>query len=414
MIRPSLYAVFGTLALLGAAYWGLSHLVAITYQYSTQIGDEVVVRFPSWISEETARRSFEMQPRTEGEFVWLEDFHELHFIPVFGFDPSLSYQARVRVIPPFLAAPLPATNVKSFRASTTSGGEKQTVYEPVYATGKYIDINLDTLMLTLFENGTAVNSFPVGAKGNPWKTPTIQGNFQVRSKELKHWSTIYHLWMPYSINFSGDYFIHAWPSWPNGQRVNSVYSGGCIRMHDGDIEKVYNWADVNMPVVVHSTPDVRAVIIPKGIEDGDLVREASDHRVYVVKESSRFHFKRHVPSEKMAEWYPHLVPFWRRIKVVEDGTLQEFKLSRWIRLPQPQDGFEPWDVYEIDDQNMKHLLRCKDVSDCSKVWKNYGWETDEIYTVNDLELMFYPPGAVKELGMNAQEIPNTSTSSSPL
>ena len=60
--------------------------------------------------------------------------------------------------------------------------------------------------------------------------------------------------MPLSMQFYGDYFLHAWPYWPNGEKLISKYSGGCVRLFDKDAQELFAFADIGTPVRVHSTP----------------------------------------------------------------------------------------------------------------------------------------------------------------
>ena len=116
--------------------------------------------------------------------------------------------------------------------------------------GKFIDVDLETMKLTLWENGSIVNEFPVAGKGNPAVSPTRKGLFTVKSKHNNHFSSIYHVWMPWSMNYSGGYFIHGWPYWPNGALLTSKYSGGCIRLNTDDAKKVYDFAEIGTYVLV--------------------------------------------------------------------------------------------------------------------------------------------------------------------
>ncbi|MDO8183474.1 MAG: serine hydrolase, partial [bacterium] len=67
-------------------------------------------------------------------------------------------------------------------------------------------------------------------------------NYQVLPKEENHFSSIGQVWMPWSMQFFGNFFIHGWPYDERGQPVPEGYSGGCIRLSTNDAEAVYNFA----------------------------------------------------------------------------------------------------------------------------------------------------------------------------
>ncbi len=125
--------------------------------------------------------------------------------------------------------------------------------EPKIKEGKYIDVSISNQVMTLFEDGIEDNSFLVSTGTR--RMPTPLGTFSVRSKRINVWSS-YGLWMPYSMNFYGGYFIHELPYWPNGYREGANHLGirvshGCIRLGIGPAEYVYNWSKVGTPIYIH-------------------------------------------------------------------------------------------------------------------------------------------------------------------
>ncbi len=106
----------------------------------------------------------------------------------------------------------------------------------------FIEANLRTMEVTLYEHGVASTTLPILTKGKEkswWETPT--GNYKILSRSVNQFSSIGHVWMPYSMQFYGNYFIHGWPYYDDGTPVASTYSGGCIRLATEDAEKVYNF-----------------------------------------------------------------------------------------------------------------------------------------------------------------------------
>ena len=125
--------------------------------------------------------------------------------------------------------------------------------EPKIKEGKYIDISISNQVMTLFEDGIKDNSFLVST--GTYGMPTPLGMFNVRSKRRNVWSS-YGLWMPYSMNFYGGYFMHELPYWPNGYREGTDHLGmrvshGCIRLGIGPAEYVYNWSEIGTPIYIH-------------------------------------------------------------------------------------------------------------------------------------------------------------------
>ena len=119
------------------------------------------------------------------------------------------------------------------------------------ARGKFIEANLSAMKMNLWQDGQIVEVFQISGKGNPDKAPTRKGLFSVLSKESNHFSNLARVWMPWSIRYSGGYFIHEWPYWPGGTRITSKYSSGCIRLDVGAAKQVYDWVDVGTPILVY-------------------------------------------------------------------------------------------------------------------------------------------------------------------
>lgn len=120
--------------------------------------------------------------------------------------------------------------------------------------GKAIGTDLSSMQLTLYEDSIPVKVLPIvskGRPGTPWETPA--GAYRVSTKEENHFSSIGGVWMPYSMQFFGNFFIHGWPSYPSGALVASGYSGGCIRLATADAKIVFDFATMGTPVIVTDT-----------------------------------------------------------------------------------------------------------------------------------------------------------------
>lgn len=123
-------------------------------------------------------------------------------------------------------------------------------------TGKYIDINLSVQILTIFEEGRALDSFLISSGRRGMDTP--KGEYAIHNKARRPWSKQYSLYMPYwmALTDDGKYGIHELPEWPGGYKegVNHLgipVSHGCVRLGVGPAERVWNWAEVGTPVVIY-------------------------------------------------------------------------------------------------------------------------------------------------------------------
>ncbi|PCI29402.1 hypothetical protein COB55_02220 [Candidatus Wolfebacteria bacterium] len=115
----------------------------------------------------------------------------------------------------------------------------------------FIEVDLRKMEITLFDNGASIGTVAVlskGKEGSWWETPT--GNYKVLGKTPNGYSSIGNVWMPYSIQFYGNYLIHGWPHYDDGTPVRKGYSGGCIRLSDDDARTVYNFVNNSTPILV--------------------------------------------------------------------------------------------------------------------------------------------------------------------
>lgn len=122
--------------------------------------------------------------------------------------------------------------------------------------GKYIDLNLKSQVMAIFENGKLLDAYLVssGKRG----MPTPQGIFHIANKTPRAWSKKYGLYMPYwmALVSSGDFGIHELPEWPGGFKEGQSHLGtpvshGCVRLGVGPAEIVYNWTEIGTAVVIH-------------------------------------------------------------------------------------------------------------------------------------------------------------------
>src|SRR3989344_795073 len=125
------------------------------------------------------------------------------------------------------------------------------------------------MKLTLYESGEQKTVLEILTKGREkgwWETPT--GNYKVLGKAVNGYSSIGEVWMPYSVQFYGNYLLHGWPHYDDGTPVPQGYSGGCIRLSNEDAKIMYEFVQVGMPVLVLEAHEEHAFgsLAPKAIE----------------------------------------------------------------------------------------------------------------------------------------------------
>ncbi len=115
----------------------------------------------------------------------------------------------------------------------------------------FLEADLSAMRLRVFLGGEEVLTVPIKSKGREgswWETPS--GLYRAEGKEKVHFSSIGKVYMPWSIPFQGNFFIHGWPYYEDGTPVSSSYSGGCIRLADEHAKAVYDLVKVGLPVLV--------------------------------------------------------------------------------------------------------------------------------------------------------------------
>lgn len=123
--------------------------------------------------------------------------------------------------------------------------------DPTYRDRVYLDVSLEKQLITLFDNGEARAVYRIAAMGNPRYSPTPKGEFKVLHKQENHFSSIAKVWMPWSIRFYGNYFIHGIPYYPGGKLYTGRYSAGCVRVPTDQQEDLYQKIAIGTLVVVH-------------------------------------------------------------------------------------------------------------------------------------------------------------------
>ena len=112
-------------------------------------------------------------------------------------------------------------------------------------------VNLQEMKISTVKSGEMTKTFDIVSKGKPgsyYETPA--GNYEVRGKFGNKFSNLGAVYMPYSMQFYGNFFIHGIPYHTDGTRVATSYSGGCIRLADNDAKEIYEFAKVSTRVLI--------------------------------------------------------------------------------------------------------------------------------------------------------------------
>jgi hypothetical protein len=126
------------------------------------------------------------------------------------------------------------TQLALFRASRPMPARREA--------GRHVEIFRDRGVVLLVEGGAVVRVVhtSTGAGG---VTPV--GDFRVYAKSLLSWSVPFEVWMPYAAYFRGGIAMHQSPHVPSYPA-----SHGCVRLPEGEAERVYAFVDVGTPVLV--------------------------------------------------------------------------------------------------------------------------------------------------------------------
>jgi D-alanyl-D-alanine carboxypeptidase/poly-gamma-glutamate capsule biosynthesis protein CapA/YwtB (metallophosphatase superfamily)/lipoprotein-anchoring transpeptidase ErfK/SrfK len=119
--------------------------------------------------------------------------------------------------------------------------------------GKIIRINLYSMTLKRFENGTLIDTKKVlakGTKGSLWEVPS--GSYPISNAIEDYYSENVGAYMPYALNMFGNYFIHGEPHDKSGRTLSRSFRNGGIRLSTQDAKEIYEWSDPDTRISVYS------------------------------------------------------------------------------------------------------------------------------------------------------------------
>ncbi len=128
----------------------------------------------------------------------------------------------------------------------------------IAASRTFVEADLATMRLRYFERGVLANDFPIVKKGEAgtfWETPA--GLYKVEKKQEKHFASFGQVYLPYSIAFQGNFYLHGTP-YDEAGLVASTSNQGGIELRLDDAKTLYNLVSLETPVLVYeraTTPD---------------------------------------------------------------------------------------------------------------------------------------------------------------
>lgn len=143
----------------------------------------------------------------------------------------------------------PAPERKGSEAAVPAPAERAAPERPAAEpSSRSLTIELGSQRFVYAEDDRVVRIGPISSGRAGYETPS--GRFSVRSKQKDKVSYRYtnalgmRAWMPYSIQFHGDYFLHeGWlPGYPD--------SHGCVRVGEQDARFLFDRLRVGDPVTV--------------------------------------------------------------------------------------------------------------------------------------------------------------------
>lgn len=158
----------------------------------------------------------------------------------------------------------------------------------------FIEADLSAMSIRVYKAGEISLEVPINSKGREgswWETPA--GLYKISTKEDRHFSGMGHVWMPWSMKFQGNFYIHGRTYYPDGTLTAKEFTGGCIRLSTEDAEKVYNAIEVGTPLLVfeHSfSPDTFTYQNERGpvlSAPSYLSADLLNNHVFASKESTK-------------------------------------------------------------------------------------------------------------------------------
>lgn len=172
-------------------------------------------------------------------------------------------------------SPIVETAVRAVKAVLEQ--KKEPAVPPYPYTGEHVVVFLDNMQVELRNGTTTLETLAIISIGKPGSYyETIGGTYENDYKIRNHFSSLGKVYLPYAVHVFGNFFIHGIPYYPDGKKVSSTYSGGCIRLQDADAERIYDFVKNGTPIV----------IVKQGVEEFSPTATTTD--TYSSMETTRY------------------------------------------------------------------------------------------------------------------------------
>ncbi len=159
----------------------------------------------------------------------------------------------------------------------------------------FIEINLSEEKAQVYKQGIMEKEIDILTQGNPqeWGGTPV-GLYEVLSGNKIGFSNISQVYMPWALHFYGKYYIHGEPYYSNGTKMESDYSGGCIRFTDKDAEYIFKATEIGIPMLIIDKQSLSSEIVggpaSHNLEvsaESFLVADLDNYQVLAEKNSSQ-------------------------------------------------------------------------------------------------------------------------------
>ncbi len=185
--------------------------------------------------------------------------------------------------------------VKANVASAVLNDDMDSDNSVVKESGKYIDIDITKKLISLYNNGKVFESFKIlDVPDTASPDAVLGGSYSIDEKVSSKLSTITMTRFPNYIKFGDKYAIHGEPIFSD-DKVKENSQDGFIELSNWSAGRVYDFADVGMPVYVH-TKDVvengkkdfeekkmKHNMLPATSAEAYVLSDVESGQVYLVK-----------------------------------------------------------------------------------------------------------------------------------
>lgn len=115
----------------------------------------------------------------------------------------------------------------------------------------FLEINLPQKQTNIYKNGELTDSVPIYNIGDPQGWGGIAaGLCKTAAKKELSFSLKENVFLPYTVNYYGNYYLHGTPYSLKGENRYSKHSLGSVQLKKDDAEVVFNKVEKGMAVVV--------------------------------------------------------------------------------------------------------------------------------------------------------------------